>query len=150
MPGKATIKGTLKDINDIPIVGGKVIATMVGSDAFEGGVRIAGRKIDATTGMDGRWSLDLLVNGEGRHGSSSWKIEAFDNVMMSIFSVDKLFVINTAEMLLDDLEQVTAANEVAAKAAGMSRILAADDLAEYQAMPEAQRRPTDIVFVKDV
>lgn len=67
---------------------------------------------------------------------------------MPIYTVEKLFILNTAEILLDDLEQVTAANEAAVKAAGLSRILAADSLEEYQAMPEAQRKPTDIVFRK--
>ena len=60
MPGKALIRGTLKTINNIPVRGGKIIATMVGSDAFEDGVRIAGRKIDATTDEDGSWQLARL------------------------------------------------------------------------------------------
>ncbi|MDQ1899419.1 carboxypeptidase-like regulatory domain-containing protein [Paracoccus sp. WLY502] len=113
MPGKATIKGTLKDAFGAPIVGGKVIATMVGSDAFENGARLASRKIDATTDANGSWSLSLIVNGEGRHGSSTWKIEAFDAAVVPIYTVEKLFILNTAEILLDDLEQVTAANEAA-------------------------------------
>lgn len=150
MPGKATIKGTIKDAFGAPIVGGKVIATMVGSDAFENGARLASRKIDATTGTDGSWSLSLIVNAEGRHGSSTWKIEAFDAAIAPIYTVENLFILTPAEILLDDLEQATAANKTAAAAAGLSRVMAADSYAEYLAMPAAQRKDTDIVFVKDV
>lgn len=148
MPGKATVKGTLKDVFSAPIVGGKVIATMVGSDAFENGARIASRKVDATTGPDGSWSLSLIVNGEGRHGSTTWRIEAYDAAIVPIYTVENLFLLTTAEILLDDLEQITAANKTAALAAGTSRVLAADTLAEYLAMPEAQRKATDIVIRK--
>ena len=148
MPGKATIKGTLKDVFSVPIVGGKIIATMVGSDAFENGTRIASRKVDATTGADGSWSLSLIVNGEGRHGTSSWRIEAYDATLVPIYSVEDLFLLNTAEILLDDLQQISIANKTAASAAGISRTLAADSLEEYLAMPETQRRPSDIVLRK--
>lgn len=148
MPGKATVKGTLKDVFSAPIVGGKIIATMVGSDAFENGSRIASRKVDATTGADGSWSLSLIVNGEGRHGSSSWTIEAYDATLVSIYRVEKLFILTTADILLDDLEQVSIANKTAAAAAGTSRTLVADSLEEYLALPEANRKPSDIILRK--
>lgn len=150
MPSRATVKGVLHDINNGPVMGGKIIATMVGSDAFENGIRLAGRKLDTTTAEDGSWSLPLIVNGEGRHGSSSWTIEAYDNALTPVYKVEGLFILTSADIRLDDLEGASAANKAAAGAANMSRILAADSLDDYLAIPEGQRRDSDIVLRKVV
>lgn len=150
MPSRATVKGILHDINNAPVVGGKIIATMVGSDAFENGIRLAGRKLDTTTAEDGTWSLSLIVNGEGRNGSSSWTIEAYDNGLVEVYKVEGLFILTDTDIRLDDLEGITAANKVAAGSANIARTLVADSLEDYQALPESQRRDSDIVLRKIV
>ena len=65
MPNKSTVTGILLDAELAPVAQGKIIATLVGSDIFDGGTRIVTQKVEATTSSAGAWSLDLLVNGEG-------------------------------------------------------------------------------------
>ncbi|MEG4643117.1 hypothetical protein VB636_10035, partial [Paracoccus sp. APAP_BH8] len=65
MPNKATVRGVLMDATLAPIASGKIVATLQGSDIFDGGLRVVTQQVEATTDAQGGWSLDLIVNGEG-------------------------------------------------------------------------------------
>lgn len=147
MPGKARVKGVLKDANNAPIEGGKILATMIGSDAFENGIRLAPRKIGATTDADGMWEVDLIVNREGRDGSTTWSISAYDADLTLIYTVDKLFITSTAEILLDDLSALSRANAAVAAEQSLSRLYYVNSIDDYLALPAKERRPTDMIML---
>ncbi|MBM3605602.1 MAG: hypothetical protein FJX25_12880 [Alphaproteobacteria bacterium] len=71
MSSKAPVSGILQDANLDPIVGGKIVATLAGSDIFDNGVRIVTNRVQATTDERGRWSLEMIDNGEGADASST-------------------------------------------------------------------------------
>ncbi|WP_134680073.1 hypothetical protein [Paracoccus ravus] len=150
MPSKATVHGVLMDASLNPISAGKIIATLNGSDMFDGGVRIVTQKIEATTNADGEWAIDLVVNGEGHDGTSSWMVEGYNQFVSKVFELKSLFIATALPIAIGDLERTSAQNLKASKEAGSSRLLICSRYEEYLDLPQSQRRDTDVVLVKGV
>ena len=150
MPNKATVSGSMRDASTAPIAGGKIVATLNGSDYFDAGIKIVTQRVETTTDANGEWSLDLIVNGEGDLATSSWSIEGYNNFVTSVFKSANLFIATADPTTLSDLEKVSAANLAAAKSAALSRFITVSTFAEYEAIPDAQKKPTDIVLVTGV
>lgn len=150
MPNKATVSGSMRDASTAPIAGGKIVATLNGSDYFDAGIKIVTQRVETTTDANGEWSLDLIVNGEGDLSTSSWSIEGYNNFVTSVFKSLNLFIATADHTTLSDLEKVSAANLAAAKSAALSRFITVSTFAEYEAIPDAQKKPTDIVLVTGV
>lgn len=149
MPNKATVRGVLMDATLSPITAGKIVATLNGSDIFDGGIRIVTQKIEATTDVQGRWQLDLIVNAEGDTAATSWTIEGFNQYVAKVFEVKNLFIATRLETSLGDLEKTSAQNLKAAKDLGLARLILVDSFPEYAALPESQKRGNDVVLVKE-
>ena len=150
MPSKSTVSGILQDANLAPIVGGKIVATLAGSDIFDSGVRIVTNRVQATSDAQGRWSMDLIVNGEGEAASSSWSIEIFNEYATSVHKAANLFIATADPITLGDLEKISAANKQSATDATRSRLILATTFEEYAALPAAQKRANDFVLVTGV
>jgi len=150
MPSKSTVSGILQDAQLNLISGGKIVATLTGSDIFDGDVRIVTERVEATTGADGRWSMALIVNGEGKDATSSWSIEIFNEFAVSVHKIDGLFIATAHPVTLGDLETVSVVNRVAAMEAARSRLIMVASYAEYIALPAGQRRDNDVVLVTGV
>jgi len=148
MPSKATVSGILMDATLSPIAEGKIVATLHGSDVFDGGIRVVTQKVEATTDASGEWSLDLIVNGEGDAASTSWTIEGYNQFVTRVFEVKSLFIATPLPQTLGDLEKTTAQNLKAARDGAMSRLIIVGHYSEYEALPLGQRRDTDIVLVR--
>lgn len=148
MPNLATVSGVLMDATLAPVAEGKIIATLVGSDIFDGGTRIVTQKVEATTDAAGAWSMDLIVNGDGDAASTTWTIEGYNQYVVRVFEVKSLFIAADLDVTLGDLEKTSAQNAKAAKDASQPRLLIVDSLTEYNALPAAQRRASDLVFVR--
>ena len=148
MPNKATVRGVLMDATLAPIAEGKIIATLNGSDVFDDGVRVVTQKVEATTGVAGEWSMDLIVNGEGDAASTTWTIEGYNQFVVRVFEAKSLFIASALPISLGDLEKTSAQNLKAAREGNSSRLLVVRDHALYQALPATQRRSSDIVLVK--
>lgn len=148
MPNKAIVGGILTDATLTPIAGGKIVATLTGSDVFDDGVRIVTQKVEATTNAQGVWSLALIVNAEGDSAATSWTIEGFDRYVAKVFEAKSLFIASALPISLGDLEKTSAQNLKAAREGNSSRLLVVRDHALYQALPATQRRSSDIVLVK--
>ncbi len=148
MPNKATVRGVLMDATLAPISEGKIIATLSGSDVFEDGVRIVTQKVEATTDATGAWAMDLIVNGEGDTAGTSWMIEGYNQYVAKVFEVKSLFIPVALPTTLGDLEKTSAQNLKAAKDGSVARLIFVSDYAKYAALPEAQRRESDLVLVK--
>ncbi|MCV2447307.1 hypothetical protein [Paracoccus sp. DMF] len=148
MPNKAIVGGVLTDATLAPIAGGKIVATLNGSDVFDDGVRVVTQKVEATTDAQGAWSLALIVNAEGDGAATTWTIEGFDRYVARVFEAKSLFIASTLPIALGDLEKTSAQNLKAAKEGNTARLLVVPDHALYQALPAAQRRSSDIVLVK--
>ena len=150
MPNKATVRGVLMDATLAPIAEGKIIATLNGSDVFDDGVRVVTQKVEATTGVAGEWSMDLIVNGEGDGASTTWTIEGYNQYVAKVFEVKSLFIPLDLDITLGDLEKTSPQNLKAAKDAGIARLIVVAAYSEYEALPESQRRASDLVLVKGV
>jgi hypothetical protein len=150
MPNKATVRGVLMDATLAPIAEGKIIATLNGSDVFDDGVRVVTQKVEATTGVAGEWSMDLIVNGEGDAASTTWTIEGYNQYVAKVFEVKSLFIPLDLDITLGDLEKTSPQNLKAAKDAGIARLIVVAAYSEYEALPESQRRASDLVLVKGV
>ena len=148
MPNKATVTGVLMDADLVPVAEGKIVATLVGSDFFDGGTRIVTQKVEATTGLDGSWSIDLLVNGEGSNAATTWTVEGYNQYVAKVFEAKGIFVPVDLDTTLADLERTSANNIKAAKDLTVARIVIVENYAEYAALPAAQRRSNDIVIVR--
>lgn len=148
MPNKATVTGVLMDADLVPVAEGKIVATLVGSDFFDGGTRIVTQKVEATTRLDGSWSIDLLVNGEGSNAATTWTVEGYNQYVAKVFEAKGIFVPVGVNATLADLESTSANNIKAAKDLTLARIIIVDSYVEYSALPAAQRRSTDIVIVR--
>ncbi len=148
MPNKATVSGILMDATLAPIAEGKIIATLHGSDVFDNGMRIVTQKVEATTGVDGAWSLELIVNGEGDSAATTWTIEGYNQYVAKVFEVKSLFIATDQDITLGDLEKTSPQNLKAAQAAGVSRLIVVDDFSEYEGLPANQKRATDVILVK--
>lgn len=147
MPSTATISGIFKDTDGNPVPGAKIVATLVGTDAWEGGTRIVTTTESATTDEDGSWSLDLIVNGEGRNAATTWSFTGYDPDVVKVFEVKGIFIPVALPALLNDLEVTSANNIKAAKDASMVRILTAPNYEAYLFLPENQRRANDHVLI---
>lgn len=150
MPNKATVSGVLMDATLAPIAEGKVVATLNGSDVFDGGVHVVTQKVEATTDQNGEWSMDLIVNGEGELASSSWTVEGFDQYVSKVFSARSLFVPVALDVTLGELQRTSAQNLKAARDTNLSRLIVVDAFSDYEALPAARRRDNDIVLVRSV
>lgn len=150
MPTRATVTGILQDASLQPIVGGKIVATLQGSDIFESGVRIVTNRVQATTDTSGRWSMELIVNGEGENATSSWAVDIFNEFAVSVHKATALFIATGDPITLGDLEKLSVANKKAATDANASRLVMASTYEEYAALPAAQRRANDFVLVTGV
>lgn len=150
MPSKSTVSGILQDARLTPIAGGKIVATLVGSDIFDGGTQIVGQKAETTTGTGGRWSMPLIVNGEGQNASTSWTVEIFNEFAMPVGKISDLFVATANPITLSDLEKTSAANKVAATEALRSRLIVVAAFEEYEVLPASQKRANDVVLVTEV
>ena len=149
MPNKATVRGVLMDATLAPISEGKIVATLNGSDIFDDGIRIVTQKVEATTDAQGQWSMQLIVNAEGDNASTNWSLEGYNQYVTKVFEVKSLFIATNLATSLGDLEKTSAQNLRAAKDASLSRLILVDSYAEYAALPESQKRGTDVVLVKE-
>ena len=147
MPSTATISGIFKDTDGAPVEGGKIVATLVGTDAWEDGTRIVTSTESATTNAEGEWSLDLIVNGEGRNAATTWTFTGYDPGVVKVFEVKGIFIPVGLPALLNDLEVTSASNQKAAKDTSMVRIITAPNYAAYLALPVGQRRGNDHVLI---
>ncbi|ODT57682.1 MULTISPECIES: hypothetical protein [Paracoccus] len=150
MPSKSTVSGVLQDAQLNLISGGKVVATLTGSDIFDGNVRIVTERVETTTGADGRWSMPLIVNGEGKSATSSWSVEIFNEFAVSVHKIENLFIATANPITLGALEKISEANRIAAMEATRSRLIMVTTFAEYIALPANQKRDTDVVLVSGV
>ncbi|KGJ04845.1 hypothetical protein SAMN04487972_108139 [Paracoccus halophilus] len=148
MPNKATVRGVLMDATLAPVSGGKVIATLNGSDVFENGVHVVTQRIEATTDQNGEWSMALIVNGEGDAAGTTWTVEGYDQFVSKVFEAKPLFIPVALAATLGDLEKTSAQNLRAARDGSVSRLIIVGDYSEYAALPQSQRRDTDLVLVK--
>jgi hypothetical protein len=147
MPNKATVRGVLMDATLAPVAAGKIVATLQGSDVFEGGVRVVTEQVEATTDAQGGWSLDLIVNGEGERAGTTWTVAGYSPYVAKLFEVRSLFLASALETTLGDLERTSAQNLKAAREGGAVRLIVAPDYDRYLALPEGQRRPNDLVVL---
>ena len=150
MPNKATVRGVLMDATLAPIAEGKIIATLNGSDVFDDGIQVVTQKVETTTNAEGEWAVDLIVNGEGDGASTTWTIEGYDQYVARVFAVKSLFIPVDLDITLGDLEKTSPQNLRAAQDAGMARLIVVGAYSEYEALPESQRRASDLVLVKGV
>lgn len=149
MPNKATVRGVLMDATLSPITSGKIVATLNGSDIFDDGIRIVTQKVEATTDAQGHWHMDLIVNAEGDTASTNWTVEGYNQYVTKVFEVKGLFIATALETSLGDLEKTSAQNLKAAKESSISRLILVNSFAEYAALPDNQKRGTDVVLVKE-
>ena len=148
MPNKATVRGVLMDATLAPIAEGKIIATLSGSDVFDDGIQVVTQKVETTTNAEGEWAVDLIVNGEGDGASTTWTIEGYDQYVARVFAVKSLFIPVDLDISLGDLEKTSPQNLRAAQDAGIARLIVVAAYSEYAALPESQRRASDLVLVK--
>lgn len=148
MPNKATVSGVLVDATLAPVAAGKIIATLIGSDIFDGGVRIVTQKVETTTNAQGVWSVPLIVNGEGESCATSWSIEGYNQYVTKVFDVKALFIATALPITMGDLEKTSVQNLKAARDASLSRLIMVSGFSEYAALPVLQKRDNDIVLVK--
>lgn len=145
MPSKAKVYGFLKDVNGNPVEGGKIVATLNGSDTWPDGSRLTTTQVDATSDASGRWEVDLVVNAEGRHGSTTWTIKAYDPKVKDLFTESNLFVAAPSEISMDMLVITSPVNIKTAKEAAIVRVVPVLNYQQYADMPN--KKPNDIVAV---
>lgn len=146
MPTKSRVSGVMVDANLDPIVGGKVIATLNGSDYFDGGTKIVTQRLDATTDEAGAWSLDLIVNAEGEDNKTTWTLEGYNHQVAKVFTASNLFIATADPIQLSELEKLSAFNLRAANDATFAQLIVVDSFAEYLALPAGQRRDSDLII----
>ncbi|REF68571.1 hypothetical protein [Paracoccus versutus] len=147
MPNKATVRGVLMDATLAPIAAGKIVATLQGSDIFDGGLRVVTQKVEATTDAQGGWSLDLIVNGEGERAGTTWTIEGYNHYVAKVFEAKSLFLASALATTLGELERTSAQNLRAAREGNVARLITVSDHDRYLALPESQRRPNDLLVL---
>lgn len=147
MPNKATVRGVLMDATLAPIASGKIVATLQGSDIFDGGLRVVTQQVEATTDAQGGWSLDLIVNGEGERAGTTWTIAGYNQYVAKVFEAKSLFLASALATTLGDLERSSAQNLRAAREGNAARLISVPDYDRYLALPESQRRPNDLLVV---
>lgn len=147
MPNTAAVTGKFLNTDSQPVAGGKVVATLVGTDVWDGGAQIVTTTESTTTDENGNWTLDLLVNGEGTYATTTWTVEGFDENVKPVFKYTGLFIPTDVDATMTALHQASAANIKAAKDNSLVRVVAALNYADYLAMPSGQRRDNDLVAV---
>ena len=147
MPNTAAVTGKFLNTDSLPVSGGKVVATLVGTDVWDGGAQIVTSKEATTTDADGNWSLDLIVNGEGAYASTTWTIEGWDDLNNKVFDYKALFIPVAVDAPMTAIHQASAGNIKAAKDNSLVRVITALNYAEYLALPAGQRRANDLVVI---
>lgn len=147
MPSTATISGIFKDTDGNPVEGGIIEATLIGTDAWEDGTRIVTDKEFTATDANGAWSLDLIVNGEGRNAATTWTFAGYYPGVSKVFEVKGIFIPVALPALLNDLEVTSPDNIKAAKNNTLVRQLTAPNYETYLALPANQRRDNDHVLI---
>lgn len=147
MPSTATISGIFKDTDGNPVQGGTIVATLVGTDAWEDGTRIVTSEESTTTDADGHWALTLIVNGDGRNAATTWTFAGYYPGVNKVFEVKGIFIPVALPALLNDLEVTSAENIKAAKSNTLRRQFTAPNYESYLAMPAGQRRENDVVYI---
>jgi len=146
MPNQAIVRGVLVDATLAPVAAGKIVATLQGADIFDGGVQVVTQRVEATTDAQGAWALELVVNGEGETGGTTWTIEGYDQFAARLFEVKSLFLASAQEITLGELERSSAQNLRAVRDGGGARLILASDYDRYLALPERDRQPNDLVL----
>ncbi len=108
------------------------------------------QKVEATTNAAGEWSMDLIVNGEGDSATTTWTIEGYNQFVVRVFEAKSLFIPLDIDITLGDLERTSPQNLKAARDASIARLIVVSAYGEYEALPESQRRASDLVLVKGV
>lgn len=147
MPSSAAVTGRFLDTDGNPVEGGKVVATLVGEDSWPGSAQVVTRTEDATTGPDGAWTLDLLVNGEGSFATTTWTITGYGPDVKQVFEYRNIFIPVAVPAALTALNETSANNIKAAKDNSMVRQIATPNYAAYLALPANQRRANDHVLI---
>lgn len=147
MPNTAAVTGKFLNTDSLPVAGGKVRATLVGTDVWDGGAQIVTSEESTTTEDDGTWSLDLIVNGEGAYATTTWTIEGFDENVKPVFKYTGLFVPVAVDAPMTALHQASPGNIKAAKDDSLVRVITALNYSEYLALPSGQRRDNDLVVI---
>lgn len=148
MPTTARVSGEMYDASGSPIVGGKVVATLVGDDFFQGGRQIITDEVSVTTDAQGQWFLELLVNAEGEGDTTSWTVTGYNQNVKQVWQRKGLFIATGDPITINDLVKLSPANLAAAKSADLATLFVVDSFAEYTALPASQKAPNDIVLVK--
>ena len=147
MPNTAAVTGRFLDTDGNPVEGGKVVATLVGEDSWPGSSQIVTRMEDATTGPDGTWTLNLLVNGEGSFATTTWTVTGYSPDVQKVFEYRNIFIPVAVPASLTALNETSAANIRAAKDSAMVRQITAPNYEAYLALPANQRRDNDHVLI---
>lgn len=147
MPNTAAVSGKFLNTDSLPVAGGKVRATLVGTDVWEGGAQIVTAEESTTTNADGEWTLNLIVNGEGSFATTTWTIEGFDENVKPVFKYTGLFVPVAVPALMTSLLEASPGNIKAAKDSSLVRVITALNYADYLALPAGQRRANDLVVI---
>ena len=166
MPSEAVVYGTMQSAPGVKVVGGKAVATLAGSDIFDGGTTITTYQVEATTNDDGEWEVPLIVNGEGKDATTTWTVELFDQFAKSVAKHTGLFIAGPARIDLGDLRRAllartprlgppglgraSPAKAANAKSAAAVRFVTADSREEYDEWPEGQKQLNDVVLVPGV
>ena len=147
MPNTAAVTGKFLNTDSQPVAGGKVVATLVGTDVWDGGAQIVTTTESTTTDENGNWVLNLIVNGEGAYAATTWTVEGFDENVKPVFKYTGLFVPVAVDAPMTALHQASPGNIKAAKDNSLVRVVPALNYADYLALPAAQRRENDLVVI---
>lgn len=147
MPNTAAVTGKFLNTDSQPVAGGKVVATLVGTDVWDGGAQIVTTTESTTTDENGNWVLNLIVNGEGAYAATTWTVEGFDENVKPVFKYTGLFVPVAVDAPMTALHQASPGNIKAAKDNSLVRVITALNYADYIALPAAQRRENDLVVI---
>ena len=147
MPSKTTVSGRFEDTQGDPTPGGTIVATLVGTDAWDDGTYIVTSTESTTTDENGNWSLDLIVNGEGQKASTTWTFTGYYPGVTKVFEVRGIFIPVAVPASLTALNETSAANIRAAKDSAMVRQITAPNYEAYLALPANQRRDNDHVLI---
>lgn len=92
--------------------------------------------------------MDLIVNGEGDAASTTWTIEGYNQYVAKVFEVKSLFILLDLDITLGDLERPACRTSRRRRMPASARLIAYQAYSEYEALPESQRRASDLVLVK--
>lgn len=147
MPNTAAVTGKFLNTDSQPVAGGKVVATLVGTDVWDGGAQIVTTTESTTTDENGNWVLNLIVNGEGAYAATTWTVTGYDQDVTKVFEYKGLFVPVAVDAPMTALHQASPGNIKAAKDNSLVRVITALNYADYLALPAAQRRENDLIII---